>query len=121
MERFYFSMVDRLYLGLDSCSSLGQVAIFVNVIQKRNLPSLRHCSERRLQEINIAKKLALVALTDFLCWFPIGIMGILSVNGQEFDREVYAWMAVFVLPVNSAVNPMIYTIPVIIGRLKSKI
>ncbi|KAH9503366.1 hypothetical protein Btru_072841 [Bulinus truncatus] len=98
--------------------ALGQVAICVNVIQKRNLPSLRHCSVRRLQEISIAKKLALVALTDFLCWFPIGIMGILSINGEEFDREVYAWMAVFVLPVNSAVNPMIYTIPVIIDKLK---
>ncbi|KAH9498137.1 hypothetical protein Btru_008349 [Bulinus truncatus] len=100
--------------------ALGQVGIFVNAMKTRNLPSMRHCSERRTQDMNIAKKLAFVAVSDFLCWFPIGIMGILSLIGQEFDKETYAWMAVFVLPVNSALNPMIYTIPVIIDRLKFK-
>ncbi|KAH9524111.1 hypothetical protein Btru_048162 [Bulinus truncatus] len=100
--------------------ALGQVGIFMNVIKKINLPSMRHCSERRTQDINIAKKLAFVAMSDFLCWFPIGIMGILSLIGKEFDKETYAWMAVFVLPVNSALNPLIYTIPVIIDRIKSK-
>ncbi|KAH9498141.1 hypothetical protein Btru_008365 [Bulinus truncatus] len=100
--------------------ALGQLGIFVNVIKKRNLPSMRHCSEKRTQDMNIAKKLAFVAVSDFLCWFPIGIMGILSLIGQEFDKETYAWMAVFVLPVNSALNPMIYTIPVIVDKLTSK-
>ncbi|KAH9498144.1 hypothetical protein Btru_008373 [Bulinus truncatus] len=100
--------------------ALGQVGIFVNVIKKRSLPSMRHCSEKRTQDMNIAKKLAFVAVSDFLCWFPIGIMGILSLIGQEFDKETYAWMAVFVLPVNSALNPMIYTIPVIVYKLTSK-
>ncbi|KAH9498618.1 hypothetical protein Btru_007835 [Bulinus truncatus] len=100
--------------------ALGQVGIFVNAIKTKNLPSMRHCSERRTQDMNIAKKLAFVAVSDFLCWFPIGIMGILSLIGQEFDKETYAWMAVFVLPVNSALNPMIYTIPVIVDKLKCK-
>ncbi|KAH9500823.1 Relaxin receptor 2 [Bulinus truncatus] len=100
--------------------ALGQVGIFVNVIQKRNQPSIRHCSERRIQDMNIAKKLAFVALSDFLCWFPIGIMGIMSLVGEEFHKETYAWMAVFVLPVNSALNPMIYTIPVIVDRAATR-
>ncbi|KAH9488872.1 hypothetical protein Btru_041496 [Bulinus truncatus] len=100
--------------------ALGQVGIFVNAMKTRNLPSMRHCSLRRTQDMNIAKKLAFVALSDFLCWFPIGIMGILSLIGQEFNKETYAWMAVFVLPVNSALNPMIYTIPVIVDRLKDR-
>ncbi|KAH9491448.1 hypothetical protein Btru_049888 [Bulinus truncatus] len=100
--------------------ALGQVGIFMNVIKKRNLPSIKHCSDRRTQDMSIAKKLAFVAVSDFLCWFPIGIMGILSLIGQEFDKETYAWMAVFVLPVNSALNPMIYTIPVIVHRLTYK-
>ncbi|KAH9518945.1 hypothetical protein Btru_008762 [Bulinus truncatus] len=101
--------------------ALGQLLIFVNLIKKRNLPSMSHCSDRRNQDMNIAKKLAFVAVSDFLCWFPIGIMGILSLIGQEFDKVTYAWMAVFVLPVNSALNPMIYTIPIIIDKIKLKI
>ncbi|KAH9498143.1 hypothetical protein Btru_008372 [Bulinus truncatus] len=103
------------------CIALGQVGIFVNVMKTRNLSSMRHCSERRTQDMNMAKKLAFVAVSDFLCWFPIGIMGILSLIGQEFDKETYTWMAVFALPVNSALNPMIYTIPVIINRLKRRV
>ncbi|KAH9498140.1 hypothetical protein Btru_008364, partial [Bulinus truncatus] len=67
--------------------ALGQLGIFVNVIKTRNLPSMRHCSEKRTQDMNIAKKLAFVAVSDFLCWFPIGIMGILSLIGEEFDKE----------------------------------
>uniref|UniRef100_A0A2C9LCI7 G-protein coupled receptors family 1 profile domain-containing protein n=1 Tax=Biomphalaria glabrata TaxID=6526 RepID=A0A2C9LCI7_BIOGL len=50
---------------------------------------------------------------DFMCWFPVGILGFLSLKGHIFDREVYAWIAVFVLPINSALNPIIYTIPAI--------
>ncbi|KAH9500822.1 hypothetical protein Btru_073104 [Bulinus truncatus] len=115
-----FSMVVYVILNfiLFLFIAVGQAGIFVNLIKKRKLLSMRHCSERRTQDMNIAKKLAFVAVSDFLCWFPIGIMGILSLIGQEFDKETYAWMAVFVLPVNSALNPMIYTIPVIIDRLK---
>ncbi|KAH9500297.1 hypothetical protein Btru_073670 [Bulinus truncatus] len=117
-----FSMVVYVILNffLFLFIALGQVGIFMNVIKTRNLPSMKHCSERRTQDMNIAKKLAFVAVSDFLCWFPIGIMGILSLIGQEFDKETYAWMAVFVLPVNSALNPMIYTIPVIVDKLKCK-
>ncbi|KAH9489571.1 hypothetical protein Btru_037218 [Bulinus truncatus] len=99
--------------------ALGQVGIFVSIIKQRNMLSMRHCSERRTQDMSIAKKLAFVAVSDFLCWFPIGIMGIMSLNDQEFDKETYAWMAVFVLPVNSALNPMIYTIPVIVNKLRN--
>ncbi|KAH9500817.1 hypothetical protein Btru_073093 [Bulinus truncatus] len=113
-----FISISYPFSAHDTTTILGQIGIFVNVIKKRNLPSMRHCTERRTQDMNIAKKLAFVAVSDFLCWFPIGIMGILSLAGQEFDKETYAWMAVFVLPVNSALNPMIYTISVIVDRLK---
>jgi len=29
--------------------------------------------------------------------------------GHVFDSEVYSWVAVFVLPVNAAINPFLYT------------
>ncbi|KAH9524137.1 hypothetical protein Btru_048220 [Bulinus truncatus] len=69
--------------------ALGQVGIFVNVIKQSNIPTMIHCSERRTQDMNIAKKLAFVAVSDFLCWFPIGIMGILSLVDVKFDMEVH--------------------------------
>ena len=35
--------------------------------------------------------------------------GLLSLAGHVFDSEVYSWVAVFVLPVNAAINPFLYT------------
>uniref|UniRef100_A0A2C9LXT7 G-protein coupled receptors family 1 profile domain-containing protein n=1 Tax=Biomphalaria glabrata TaxID=6526 RepID=A0A2C9LXT7_BIOGL len=69
------------------------------------------CRKRRLEDLAVAKKLVFVAISDFLCWFPIGIIGFFSLKGQTFYRDVYAWFVVFVLPINSALNPIIYTIP----------
>ena len=36
--------------------------------------------------------------------------GLLSINGVMIGTEVYAWVIVFALPVNSAVNPILYTV-----------
>ncbi|KAH9491356.1 hypothetical protein Btru_031312 [Bulinus truncatus] len=100
--------------------AIGQVAIFISLRHQNSfLKSGTNCEAMKSRELTVAKKLALVALSDFLCWFPVGILGMLSLNGQLFDNEVYAWVAVFVLPVNSALNPNIYIIPVVVTRLRS--
>uniref|UniRef100_A0A2C9L8T2 G-protein coupled receptors family 1 profile domain-containing protein n=1 Tax=Biomphalaria glabrata TaxID=6526 RepID=A0A2C9L8T2_BIOGL len=92
--------------------ALGQNAIFVNIYRrKESMPFLKNNRKRRLEDLSVAKKLAFVAMSDFLCWFPIGIIGYFSMKGHTFDSDVYAWFAVFVLPINSALNPIIYTIP----------
>ncbi|KAI8785539.1 cytochrome P450 2J1 [Biomphalaria glabrata] len=99
--------------------AFGQVAIFVNITRrKQSMPSLKKCPKRRLEDSAVARKLAFVAMSDFLCWFPIGIIGIFSMKGHTFDRDVYAWFAVFVLPINSALNPVIYTIPTLYAKCK---
>jgi hypothetical protein len=35
--------------------------------------------------------------------------GMLALTGTYISGEVYAWIAVFVLPINSALNPFLYT------------
>ncbi|XP_070570739.1 uncharacterized protein [Ptychodera flava] len=62
----------------------------------------------------IAKRMTLIVLTDFCCWVPITVMGILALTDTvTIPGSVYAWTAVFILPVNSAMNPILYTISVI--------
>jgi hypothetical protein len=62
-------------------------------------------------ESAMARKMAFIILTDFCCWMPIIIIGILSLLGRFPDPEklAYVWIAVFVLPVNSSINPVLYT------------
>ena len=38
------------------------------------------------------------------------LTGILALAGNAIQGEVYSWVAVVVLPINSSVNPVIYTL-----------
>ena len=68
-------------------------------------------------EIKLARKLALIVGTDFLCWMPIIIMGLLSITRlAEIPPDVYAWTAVFILPLNSSINPYLYTYSIVLQK-----
>ncbi|KAL8609515.1 hypothetical protein ACOMHN_009417 [Nucella lapillus] len=58
----------------------------------------------------MARRMTIIVLTDFVCWMPIILLGFASLGGTRSSNEVYAWIAVFVLPLNSAINPVLYTI-----------
>ncbi|XP_038051676.1 G-protein coupled receptor GRL101-like isoform X2 [Patiria miniata] len=58
----------------------------------------------------MARRMTLIVMTDFVCWVPIILLGVASLGGAKIPPQVYAWVAVFVLPVNSAINPMLYTL-----------
>ena len=38
------------------------------------------------------------------------VSGVAALTGVTVPGEVYAWVVVFLLPVNSAINPILYTI-----------
>ena len=63
------------------------------------------------EEIRMAVKMSLIVLTDFCCWVPIAVLSILVQAGLvEVDPVAYAWIATFVLPINSSINPFLYTL-----------
>ncbi len=50
------------------------------------------------------------------CHSPISVLyvtGVAALSGTSITGEVYAWVVVFLLPVNSAINPVLYTISAI--------
>ncbi|XP_074603980.1 uncharacterized protein LOC141857377 isoform X2 [Brevipalpus obovatus] len=62
------------------------------------------------QDSNITKRFGFIVATDCLCWMPIVIIKILALSGVPINDDLYAWVAVFLLPVNSALNPILYTL-----------
>ena len=68
-------------------------------------------STRANRDSTIAKRMMFIILTDFFCWFPVIVISILALTGNLYDpsKQVYAWIAVFVLPINSSINPLLYT------------
>ena len=63
------------------------------------------------KESAMAKRLVFIVMTDFCCWMPIIIINVLSLTGnfEDPNKIAYVWIAVFVLPLNSSLNPILYT------------
>ena len=67
-------------------------------------------SSRQVQQDSaVARRLLSVVLTDFLCWVPVGLVGVLAALGTPVPPTVTVSIAVFVMPLNSAINPYLYT------------
>ena len=63
----------------------------------------------------MAMKMGLIVLTDMMCWLPIVILSILVQTGrQTVSPYVYTWIVTVVLPINSAINPFLYTLATVI-------
>ena len=55
------------------------------------------------------KKILRVLATDFCCWVPISLMAFLSLSGVSISNDAYAVSAIILLPINSALNPILYS------------
>uniref|UniRef100_T1H2V7 G-protein coupled receptors family 1 profile domain-containing protein n=1 Tax=Megaselia scalaris TaxID=36166 RepID=T1H2V7_MEGSC len=49
------------------------------------------------------------AAIDFMCWAPIIGAKIYALFSFNISDDTYAWLVVFILPLNSAINPLLYT------------
>ena len=79
----------------------------------------RALKKSRMEEAQLAVRMAIVIISDLCCWMPIIIMGFLSLNGTvTIPATIYAWTAVFILPLNSSLNPYLYTL---LARERAKV
>ncbi|XP_041461097.1 G-protein coupled receptor GRL101-like isoform X1 [Lytechinus variegatus] len=87
---------------------IAYVAIFITVRFSSSAVGRKGYSSK---EIRMALKLSFIVATDFFCWMPIVILGIIvQVDDVYISPDVYAWLVALVLPINSAINPYLYTI-----------
>ncbi|XP_064640008.1 G-protein coupled receptor GRL101-like [Lineus longissimus] len=90
--------------------AIGYIAIY-SVIRKSR-KQMEHFGQKRdtSKEMVFVKRMCMVIASDFCCWVPIVIMKYLALGGMTIHPIVSAWTAVFVLPLNSSLNPFLYTI-----------
>ncbi|XP_072015504.1 LOW QUALITY PROTEIN: G-protein coupled receptor GRL101-like [Amphiura filiformis] len=106
-----------VFLGLNLLCFLAiaycYIVIFITAQKTSRRASRRREKE---EEIRMAAKMSVIVVTDFLCWMPIIIIGILVQSGAVIiSPVVYAWIVTFVLPINSSANPFLYTIATILA------
>ncbi|KAL8566701.1 hypothetical protein ACOMHN_050350 [Nucella lapillus] len=93
--------------------AMGQISIYWSIKQNSMASSSSTGSSK---DMTIARRLITIAVTDFLCWFPIGLLGLLASSGFPIPGEVNVALAIVALPLNSAINPFLYTLNTILER-----
>lgn len=75
-----------------------------------------YCAIRGSQAWNsndsrIAKRMALLVFTDFICWAPIAFFALTAAGGLHLiNLEQAKVFTIFILPLNSCCNPFLYAI-----------
>nr|KAG5697910.1 hypothetical protein BaRGS_026848 [Batillaria attramentaria] len=110
-QRYSFGVIVVFNFVLFILIASGQVLIFA-AVRKNSISK----SNQDNQDATIARRLTTIVLSDFLCWFPIGLLGLLASAGIPISSEVNIGMAIFILPCNSALNPFLYTFNVFMEK-----
>ncbi|PFX31161.1 G-protein coupled receptor GRL101 [Stylophora pistillata] len=86
--------------------TIAYLAIFISRVRVKNQ------SANTERESGLAKRVFFIIFTDCLCWMPIIVIGMRSVLEKNYKPpgDLAVWIAVFALPVNSAINPILYTL-----------
>ena len=92
----------------------GQFAVYMAV--RSQSMTEQDESGRRSKDLAVARRLFTVVVSDFLCWCPVGLLGLLASGDIPISGEVNVAMAIFVLPLNSALNPFLYSLNTILAR-----
>ncbi|XP_039289289.1 relaxin receptor 2 [Nilaparvata lugens] len=69
----------------------------------------RQATPVNLKEYDLAIRCFFFVVADAACWLPIFILKVLVFFNIRIPTDLYGWVVVFILPVNSAVNPILYT------------
>ena len=113
-----FQVMVVLNLVLFVLVALGQVFIYWSV-QKKAM-SASHFTGKAHNDLILARRFLTVAVSNCLCWFPVGVLELLSWNGIPTASEVRVATAILVLPLNPATNPFLYTLNVVLGRRRQQ-
>ena len=82
---------------------------YLRIYQRSKKSSEKVRSNRSEQQAaRMQKRIARIIATDFCCWIPICVMAYVRF-GVDFSNIVYQISAVFLLPINSVLNPLLFS------------
>ncbi len=116
---YYASAV---FLGLNGICFIVILLCYIEII-RYTIDSSKKVGLKKdtKDEIRMTIKVAAIVLTDFFCWCPIIVLGTLvQLKVLMLPPSVFAWCVTVVLPINSAINPYLYTIVAFISNRRKQ-
>ena len=87
--------------------------IFYEVTCSRSKRRLRTGTLKTVwnQELRVGLRMFLLVFTNFVCWFPIALLGLSAAFGESLvSIETSKVVIVFIFPLNACVNPILYSV-----------
>lgn len=104
-----------VYLGINFLAVVIIIALYVHmyamIINGRQIsrPVSRFRDEKREDAI-LAIRFFFIVITDCLCWIPIVVIKIMALANFNISSSICGWLVIFIIPINSALNPILYTL-----------
>jgi len=123
MPRYYTSTSESAWeystflITLNFILFIYMVVVYVVVYKKATVTKFSTSKTKDRNE-DMQKRISRLLLTDFFCWIPVCIMAYLRIAGVFLLPDAYIASAGFLLPVNSAMNPLLYS--PLIGQCMSR-
>ncbi|XP_056451037.1 relaxin receptor 2a isoform X3 [Gadus chalcogrammus] len=101
-----------IFLGLNLVAflviAISYSSMFYSIYKTGiNATDVRH---RLHKDVAVANRFFFIVFSDALCWIPIFLVKILSLLKVEIPGTISSWVVIFILPINSALNPILYTL-----------
>ncbi len=101
-------------LGLNSLLFMIVLGCYVKIYYEVAGPKASDQPPFQNNDKSIAKRIALLVFTDFACWLPIAIVGIIAAAGYSqsigMTVEKSKYLLVIFFPINSVCNPFLYAL-----------
>ncbi|XP_042336030.1 relaxin receptor 2-like [Sceloporus undulatus] len=100
-----------IFLGLNLVAFILVVFAYASMFYSIHTTAARTAEQSVFSmEVAVAKRFFFIVFTNALCWIPIFILKLLSLLDVEIPGTVTSWVVIFVLPINSTLNPILYTL-----------
>ena len=96
-----------VFVFINGLCFLTMMAIYVQIVYLQAQSSKQ---AGRGMDLNLLKRILLIVFTNLLCWIPLSTYILCAYNGITPLSDVTVWIVILVLPINSAANPVLYTL-----------
>ncbi|XP_012497592.1 PREDICTED: relaxin receptor 2 isoform X2 [Propithecus coquereli] len=101
-----------IFLGVNLLAFLIIVFSYITMFCSIQKTALQTAEVRNHigREVAVANRFFFIVFSDAICWIPVFVIKILSLFRVEIPGTITSWIVIFFLPVNSALNPILYTL-----------
>uniref|UniRef100_A0A6I8NEI6 Relaxin family peptide receptor 2 n=1 Tax=Ornithorhynchus anatinus TaxID=9258 RepID=A0A6I8NEI6_ORNAN len=101
-----------IFLGVNLLAFIIIVFSYISMFCSIKKTALQTSEVRRHihRDVAVANRFFFIVFSDSICWIPVFGVKILSLFRVEIPGTITSWIVIFVLPINSALNPILYTL-----------